>query len=72
MMQTTPGGVPVSAVDPFGDDFLADPFRWHGGLRDAGPVVWLERYGVWAMARYAEVHDALRDWTTFCSSAGSG
>jgi cytochrome P450 len=72
MMQTTPGGVPVSAVDPFGDDFLADPFRWHGGLRDAGPVVWLERYGVWAMARYAEVHDALRDWATFCSSAGVG
>src|ERR1700704_4131164 len=72
MMRTTPGGVPVSAVDPFGDDFLADPFRWHGDLRDTGPVVWLERYGVWAMARYAEVHEALRDWATFCSSAGVG
>lgn len=71
-MRTTPGGVPVSAVDPFGDDFLADPFRWHGDLRDAGPVVWLERYGIWAMARYAEVHEALRDWATFCSSAGVG
>jgi hypothetical protein len=35
-------------------------------------VVWLERYGVWAMARYAEVHEALRDWSTFCSSAGVG
>ena len=35
-------------------------------------VVWLERYGVWAMARYAEVHTALRDWETFCSSAGVG
>jgi 4-methoxybenzoate monooxygenase (O-demethylating) len=72
MMRTTPGGVPVSAVDPFGDDFLADPFRWHGDLRDAGPVVWLERYGLWAMARYGEVHEALRDWATFCSSAGVG
>ena len=72
MMTTTPRGVPVSAVDPFGEGFLADPFRWHASLRDAGPVVWLERYGIWAMARYAEVHEALRDWATFCSSAGVG
>ena len=64
--------VPVSAADPFSDEFLADPFRWHGELREAGPVVWLERYGVWAMGRYAEVHEALRDWTTYCSSAGVG
>ena len=70
--QTAPPGVPVCAADPFSDDFLADPFRWHAGLRDAGPVVWLERYGIWAMARYAEVHEALRDWETFCSSAGVG
>ena len=67
-----PQGAPVSAVDPFSDDFLADPFRWHGELREAGPVVWLERYGIWAMARYAEVHEALRDWETYCSSAGVG
>jgi hypothetical protein len=63
---------PVSAADPFADDFLRDPFACHEELREAGPVVWLERYGVWAMARYAEVHEALRDWETFCSSAGVG
>ena len=69
---TTAGQAPVSAVDPFSDEFLADPFRWHGELREAGPVVWLERYGIWAMARYAEVHEALRDWATYCSAAGVG
>ena len=69
---TTTGQAPVSAVDPFSDEFLADPFRWHGELREAGPVVWLERYGLWAMARYAEVHEALRDWATYCSAAGVG
>ena len=69
---TTTEQAPVSAVDPFSDEFLADPFRWHGELRQAGPVVWLERYGVWAMARYAEVHEALRDYATYCSSAGVG
>jgi 4-methoxybenzoate monooxygenase (O-demethylating) len=63
---------PVSAADPFADDFLRDPFSYHEELREAGPVVWLERYGVWAMARYAEVHEALRDWETYCSSAGVG
>ncbi len=66
------GGAPASALDPFGDGFLRDPFACHAQLREAGPVVWLERYGVWAMARYAEVHDALRDWETFSSSAGVG
>jgi cytochrome P450 len=67
-----PGGAPACALDPFGDDFLRDPFAFHAELREAGPVVWLERYGVWAMARYAEVHDALRDWATYSSAAGVG
>jgi hypothetical protein len=72
MGETYRAGAPVSAADPFADDFLRDPFAGHEELREAGPVVWLERYGVWAMARYAEVHEALRDWETFCSSAGVG
>ncbi|MGE5137253.1 MAG: cytochrome P450 [Gemmatimonadota bacterium] len=67
-----PGGAPVLAVDPFEDAFLADPFAFHGAMRDAGPVFWLERYRVWGMARHAEVQEALRDWETFCSSAGVG
>jgi 4-methoxybenzoate monooxygenase (O-demethylating) len=41
-------------------------------LRELGPVVWLEKYGVVAMARYQQVRDALRDWETYCSSRGGG
>src|SRR5439155_6419265 len=41
-------------------------------LREAGPVVWLGRHGVWAVARYQEVHDVLHDWRTFCSGRGVG
>ena len=67
-----PGGAPVLATDPFADGFLADPFAFHGAMRDAGPVFWLERYRVWGMARHAEVQEALRDWETYCSSAGVG
>jgi 4-methoxybenzoate monooxygenase (O-demethylating) len=67
-----PGGAPVCALDPFADGFLRDPFAFHTELREAGPVVWLERYGIWGMARYAEVHEALRDWAVFSSAAGVG
>ncbi len=62
----------VEDIDPFGDAFLADPYPSCRRLLDAGPVVRLERYGVWGVARYAEVCALLLDWETFCSSAGVG
>ena len=34
--------------------------------------MWLEHYGIWGMARHAEVHEALRDWETYSSAAGVG
>jgi hypothetical protein len=63
---------PVSSLDPFADDFLAAPYPFYAELRDAGPVVWLERYGLWACARHAEVQAALSDWQMFSSAAGVG
>ena len=66
------GGAPVSDVDPFSIEFFEDPHRVHEELREAGSVVRLSRYGVYAVARYAEVHAVLNDWRTFCSSRGVG
>ena len=63
---------PVSTIDPFSHQFLRDPYPHHEAFREAGPVVWLEQYGIWAMARHQEVRDALTDWQTYCSSAGVG
>jgi cytochrome P450 len=63
---------PAVEIDPFSDDFFSDPFFYHAQLREAGPVVWLERYGIWSAARYDEVFAALMDWETFISSAGVG
>ncbi|WP_076858413.1 cytochrome P450 [Bradyrhizobium mercantei] len=63
---------PVSRLDPFGREFLTDPYPFHGELRDAGPVVWLERYQVWGFARHAEVYAAMQDWQTYSSAAGVG
>jgi 4-methoxybenzoate monooxygenase (O-demethylating) len=54
--------IPALALDPFADEFLSDPYAYHQELRSAGSVVWLSRYGVFAMARYKEVSAALKDW----------
>ncbi|WP_246080703.1 cytochrome P450 [Modestobacter altitudinis] len=64
--------VPVSDVDPFSHEVLEDPLPMHEELREAGPVVHLSRYDVFAVARYAEVHAALVDWQRFQSAAGVG
>jgi len=63
---------PVSEIDPFSHGFLENPYPHHESLREAGPVVWLEHYRIWAMARHQEVRDALTDWQTYCSGAGVG
>lgn len=66
------GIAPEIDLDPFDEAFLADPWPHHARLRDAGTVVRLSRYGIWAMARHEPVQAALRDWETYCSGAGVG
>jgi 4-methoxybenzoate monooxygenase (O-demethylating) len=63
---------PATTIDPFSHAFLSDPYPYHQAMREAGPVVWLDHYGIWAMARHQEVRDALTDWQTYCSGAGVG
>ncbi|WP_298967830.1 cytochrome P450 [uncultured Methylobacterium sp.] len=65
-------GAPVVDVDPFSIEFFEDPHRIHEALREAGPVVWLPRWGVHAVARYDEVRTVLHDPATFCSGRGVG
>ena len=64
--------VPVSPIDPFSLAFLADPHPGQEALREAGTVVWLEAYGAYAAARWAEVREMLNDPATFCSRRGVG
>ena len=63
---------PVLEVDPFSREFFEDPHPIHEQLREAGPIVRLGRYDVWAVARYEQVHDMLNDWQTFSSARGVG
>jgi cytochrome P450 len=64
--------VPSLDDDPFGTAVLTDPYDFHRRLRDAGPVVFLPRYGIYAMGRFEDVKAALQDWETFVSSRGAG
>ena len=64
--------IPRVDVDPFSNEFFENPYPAHEALREAGPVVHLDKWNVYAVARYAEVHAVLNDPLTFCSSRGVG
>lgn len=59
-------------IDPFSSGYILDPYPSHERMRDLAPVVWLEKWNVWAVARYEQVQSVLTDWRTFCSGAGVG
>jgi 4-methoxybenzoate monooxygenase (O-demethylating) len=65
-------GRPTLDIDPFSREFLNNPWPFHQQMRDAGPVVWIPQHNLWAVARHAETAAVLRDYETFCSSAGVG
>lgn len=63
---------PVLDVDPFSHDYILNPFPYHAQMRDAAPVIRLQKWDVYAVARYAQVRAVLEDAETFCSGAGVG
>jgi cytochrome P450 len=63
---------PVSDFDAYAEEVLDNPYPHYEVLRELGPVVYLRRYGVLAVARHAEIEAVLRDNLSFCSSAGVG
>jgi hypothetical protein len=69
--ETTHPDLPVVDLDPFDKTFLSDPTRYYSQLRDAGPVFFLEKYGIYGMARFAPVKAALDDHSTFARAGES-
>lgn len=59
-----------SDLDFFAEDVIVEPYEHYRTLRDAGPAVWLERHGVFAVSRYADVRAVLTDWETYSSASG--
>ena len=60
----------VYDVDLYSDDVLADPYPHYRALRDLGPAVYCPANDLWAISRYDDVRDSLRDHRTFSSAAG--
>jgi cytochrome P450 len=56
--------------DPFSEEFFNDPYDIYRRLRDEAPVYYSERYGFYALSRFADVLSAHRDWEGFSSAHG--
>ena len=56
--------------DPFSDEYFDDPTEVYRRLRDEAPVYFSERYGFYALSRFADVVAAHRDWQGFSSAHG--
>ena len=65
-------GVEAFDDDPYSREHLTDPYGLFERMRDAGPAVWLTRYGVHAFTRFDAVREIVVDHETFLSSPGVG
>lgn len=54
-----PGGAPPSVsvitFDPYSDEVMSDPYPHYQDLRAAGPLVWMQKYGTYAVGSYNAV-----------------
>jgi cytochrome P450 len=66
------GAIPIVDIDPFDETHLVDPYAIHSQLRDPGPVVFVPKYNVFALARHAQVSAVISDWQRFTSERGVG
>lgn len=61
----------ISEEDFFSDEVLLDPYPYYSALRNRAPAVHLACHDVWAVARYADARNVLRDWRSFSSAHGT-
>lgn len=67
---TIAANAPRLDLDLYGRSALLNPIGTYQQVRDAGAVVWLPKHRLWAMGRYGDVREALRDDDTYLSGAG--
>ncbi len=63
-------GIPGLDIDLFSQEAIFEPYDNYQAIRDAGPLVWLERQHVFALGRYKDVRAVLRDARRFSSAQG--
>ncbi len=59
--------IATSDIDVFSDEVLQDPYPHYAKLREAAPVVWLEKNNLWALTRYQTIRAALENHDVFSS-----
>lgn len=57
-MVSTP---PESDIDLFCDEVLDDPYPAYRELRHLGPAIWMRPLEMFAVSRFADVREALRN-----------
>ena len=62
---------PAPYYDPYDFDIDADPYPVWKQPRDEAPLYFNEKYGFYALSRYADVERSFVDWETYSSAKGS-
>jgi cytochrome P450 len=61
----------VTDYDPFSYEIHENPYPTYKDLRQSSPVYHNARRGFWALSRFSDVQQALRDWEAFSSAQGT-
>lgn len=69
---TPAGSIPVLEIDPYDPEVLRDPDAYYTALRELGEVVYIPKYNVLAVGRFAITRDVFSNFETFVSSRGVG
>jgi cytochrome P450 len=59
-----------SDVDLFSDEALQDPYPLYKALRALAGAVWMKPLQMFALSRFDDVREALRNWRVFSSARG--
>jgi cytochrome P450 len=62
---------PESDIDLFCDEVLRDPYPAYRELRGLGAAVWMRPVEMFALSRFEDVREALRNWEVFSSARGA-
>ena len=60
-------GCPIVHFDPFGNDYLADPYAFYQWAQQQQPIFYSETLKYWVLTRYDDIKGALKDAETFSS-----
>ncbi|MEC7258973.1 MAG: cytochrome P450 [Pseudomonadota bacterium] len=63
---------PVLDVDPYDAGVLESPYAFQHQLREAGPIALIPKYNVYAVGRYEECAEVLKNHDQFTAKGGIG